>query len=160
GTGNVIQGNYIGVNKDGAAPLQPPNGTGTIAIGINGQFSGGNTIGGTAPGAGNVLLGTATGILLGQGGGNMEPNVVQGNFIGANATGTAALGSFSYGIDVQSSSDTIAGNVISGGSYGILIDHQGPPGPGPTIQGNKIGTDITGTLAIPNAGDGIVITGS
>ncbi|MCE9527805.1 MAG: hypothetical protein K8R36_17315, partial [Planctomycetales bacterium] len=63
GTGNVIQGNYIGVNKNGDAPLQPPGGIN--AISINGQFSGGNTIGGLAPGEGNVILGTNTGIVVG-----------------------------------------------------------------------------------------------
>src|SRR5262245_4739298 len=158
GTGNVIQGNYIGVNKDGTAPLQPPGGTN--AISINGQFSGGNTIGGPAAGEGNVLLGTNTGVVLGIFfDGNTAPNVVQGNLLGTNATGTAGLGG-GKDLDIQSSSDSITGNLISGNSTGILIDHAGPPGPGPTIQGNKIGTDITGTLAIPNSGDGIVISGS
>jgi len=76
-----------------------------------------------------------------------------------NATGTAGLGHY-LGLDVQSSNDTITGNVISAGYSGISINHQGPPGPGPTIQGNKIGTDVTGTVPIPNSGDGIFILGS
>src|SRR5262249_44803754 len=76
-----------------------------------------------------------------------------------NATGTAGLGGYYLGINDQSSNDTIAGNLISGGSYGIFIQHQGAPGPGPTIRGNKIGTDITGTLGL-DSGRGIVISGS
>ncbi|HQR08445.1 MAG TPA: Ig-like domain-containing protein [Gemmatales bacterium] len=158
GTGNVIQGNYIGVNKDGTAPLQPS--AGTNAISINGQFSGGNTIGGVTPDAGNVILGTLTGIIVGIfNGGTMPPNVVQGNFIGTNATGTAGLGG-GDGINIQSSSDTITDNLISGNSTGIFINHQGPPGPGPTIRGNKIGTDVNGTVAIPNSSDGIFLLSS
>jgi trimeric autotransporter adhesin len=148
GTGNVIQGNYIGVNKDGTGPLQPPSGTFAVVIRAE---SGSNTI------AGNVILGTDTGILLAEG--TTGHNLVQGNFIGTNATGTAALGG-TQGIADQGSSDSIIGNVISGVSTGISINHQGPPGPGPTIQGNKIGTDVTGTLAIPNSGHGIFILSS
>src|SRR5439155_27116703 len=83
--GNVIQGNYIGVNKDGTAPLQPPSGTFGVYISSE---AGSNTI------AGNVILGTNTGITLADG--TTGHNIVQGNFIGTNATGTAALGSFSY----------------------------------------------------------------
>src|SRR5205823_1871302 len=131
-TDNVIQGNYIGVTKDGTAPLQPPVFAST-ALFIS-SAAGSNTI------AGNVILGTNTGLLLGEG--NTGHNIVQGNFIGTNATGTAGLGG-GIGLDVQSNSDTISGNVISGGTFGILIDSQGTAGPGPTIQGNKIGIDIT-----------------
>ncbi len=52
--------------------------------------------------------------------------------------------------------------MISGFTYGIQISPQGSAAnePGPTIQGNKIGTDVTGTLAIPNSVDGISIVSS
>jgi hypothetical protein len=157
GAGNVLQGNYIGVNKDGTAPLQPPNGAFTFGIGLNSNAAGGGTIiGGTTPGAGNVILGTGAGIVL-FGNNGTGGNIIQGNFIGTNATGTAGLGG-RIGIDCQTSNDTIAGNLISGGTTGILIDHTAAPGSGPTIQGNKIGTDVTGTSAIPNSLDGIAVS--
>jgi hypothetical protein len=152
---NVIQGNYIGVNKDGTAPLQ--GSSGGFAIGIGGP--GGNTIGGLAPGEGNVIHGNGTGIRLTERNGGH--NKILGNLLGTNATGTAGFGGF-LGIDVQSSNDEITGNLISGFSTGININPQGFAAlePGPTIRGNKIGTDITGTLAIPNSGDGIYIARS
>jgi hypothetical protein len=152
---NVIQGNYIGVNKDGTGPLQGP--FGGFAIGIGGP--GGNTIGGLAPGEGNVILGANTSIRLTERNGGH--NKILGNLLGTNATGTAGFGGF-LGIDVQSSNDEITGNLISGFSTGININPQSSAAlePGPTIRGNKIGTDFTGNLAIPNSGDGISIVRS
>jgi PKD domain/RTX calcium-binding nonapeptide repeat (4 copies) len=156
---NLIQGNYIGVNKDGTAPLRHPVaslGVG-IAIGTNASS---NTIGGTTAGAGNVIFGAGTGIVLSES--SAGNHVVQGNFIGTNAAGTAGLGG-GTGIFVNTLSgvgDLIggttsgAGNLISGNTTGIV---SATGSPGPTIQGNKIGTDATGTSAVPNSGDGIII---
>ncbi len=86
GTGNVIQGNYIGINA-----------TGTAAIGLNGPgivltYSFNFTIGGTSAGAGNVISGNSDGIAI-SGNIDLSPanNVIQGNLIGTNATGTAAV---------------------------------------------------------------------
>ena len=81
-TGNFIQGNYIGVNKDGTAALQSPVGSVAIAIG--------NGIGQQHASAGKRHLRHYTGVLLT--GGSTGSNVIQGNFIGTNATGTAGLG--------------------------------------------------------------------
>jgi hypothetical protein len=144
-TNNVIEGNYIGVNKDGTAPLQAP--AGGFAIDLSGNPSSDhNTV------TGNVIFATLTGIKMPENNGGH--NTIAGNFIGTNATGTAGLGGGQFGIDLQSHDDIITGNLISGFSIGIQIHC---PAPGPTIQGNKIGTDITGTSAIPNT-DGITVT--
>jgi len=149
-SGNLVQGNYIGVNAAGTASLQPPNAT----VGIRSESgAGNNTIGGTTPGAGNLIVATNAGVLLGN-----QNNLVQGNFIGTNATGTAGLGG-GIGIFIDASNNTIgggaagAGNLISGGTTGIHINS--PATVGTIIQGNKIGTDITGTAAIPNSNFGI-----
>ncbi|MEP7132101.1 MAG: CSLREA domain-containing protein [Acidobacteriota bacterium] len=152
GGSNLVAGNYIGVNAAGTAALQPATATTAIAMG---QFSN-NTIGGTTPAARNVLLGTNVGININNGANN---NLFQGNFIGTNATGTAGLGG-GNGItsangaaaNVIGGSAPGAGNLISGGASGIFLFDIGP---GWVIQGNRIGTDVTGTTAIANSQCGI-----
>ncbi len=80
--GNVFESNYIGTNTAGTAAL--PNGDDGIKV-----RGSGNTIGGTSPGAGNLISGNLNdGVDLGAGATN---TLVQGNRIGTNAAGTAAI---------------------------------------------------------------------
>ena len=90
-----------------------------------------NTIGGTAPGAGNIISGSVQdGIHITDAG--TDGNLIQGNLIGTNATGLKilAVGNGDEGISIQNnaSNTTIGGNtaaaanVISGNAgAGILI---------------------------------------
>ena len=75
------------------------------------------------------------------------------NSIGTDRTGTYALGNSSVGILLRSDQNaSIINNVISGHSiYGIRLRGAGNC----TIQGNYIGTDVTGTLPVGNANTGI-----
>ena len=51
------------------------------------------------------------------------------------------------------------GNVISGNGFdGVQVF--GPSAVGNVIQGNKIGTDLTGTLGLHNGNDGVVVNGA
>jgi hypothetical protein len=91
-------------------------------------------------------------------------NQVQGNRIGTNAAGTAALGNTSYGIDLRAPQTTIggtaagAGNVISGnGTVGIQIF--GSDATANVIQGNRIGTDASGTVNLGNTSAGVLLAG-
>jgi hypothetical protein len=152
-SGNVIQGNLIGTDATGARALGNRNGLLFTASG--------NTIGGTAPGAGNLISGNlADGIGLPDASSN---NVIQGNKIGTDITGTAALGNAGAGISTDGSSNQIggadqnAGNLISG-NLGDGIDLLA--GFANVVQGNKIGTTVTGKSALANGGDGVVIDGS
>src|SRR6185369_5293296 len=143
--GNVIQGNYLGVAADGTTVRRNTRG-------IQLTNSSHNVIGGTSAAARNVISGNNTDIEIVSG----NANVIQGNFIGTNATGTAALSSFSSGaitIFNPTSTDNViggtamgAGNLISGHA-GIGISTNGA---GTVIQGNLIGTDVTGVNKIPN----------
>ena len=157
---NRIEGNYIGVIADGTAALA--NGIG-IALGTpQGPNSAPSTdaistttIGGTVGGAGNLISGNSFGIY----GVNVTKSVIAGNLVGTNAAGTAAIGN-GYGMFLGASTTTIGGttpaarNVISGsylsangtGGAGIYL-----VGSSDQVQGNFVGTDITGTLALPNA---------
>jgi hypothetical protein len=149
--GNFIQGNYLGLNAAGTAALP----TGMIDD-LNISSSKNNTIGGTDPGAGNVIYGPRSAVVFGQA--NIittDSNVLQGNRIGTDATGTIALGG-EYGVAGSNTGDgtvnTIggtaagAGNVISGSGIGILFQGNGTF----ITQGNLIGTDPTGTQPVGN----------
>jgi hypothetical protein len=113
-----------------------------------------NWIGGSGPGTGNVISlgnGFVAGILVFNGSG---ANVIEGNKLGTNAAGDAALGNL-YGLQVVDSPDTrIVGNLASGNLVdGIAV--WGSASTGTVIQGNLIGTDVTGTQPIPNGFNGL-----
>lgn len=133
GSGNVVQGNGIGVNAALTAPL--PNGGHGVSLGgfcDNGVCHGSshNMIGGTSAGAGNVVSGNGGDGIHIDGLGNGISNVVQGNGIGTDTTGTAALGNVGSGVVVGNGAvnDSIggaasgAGNVIAhNGGAGVLV---------------------------------------
>jgi titin len=159
-TGNSVQGCFIGVNANGTAALA----NGGYGIGL---FAGaaGNRIGGVTPGAGNVIAGNKDyGVLIG--GEGTDRNVVQGNLVGTDATGGRALPNGSFGILVYGGArdNTIggtvagAGNVISGNrSVGVSLTGSGTDGN--VMQGNWIGSDAAGLVAIPNSSAGIQVSG-
>ena len=91
---------------------------------------------------------------------NSSLNAIEGNFIGTDPTGTEALGNRGAGVFGFGDGNTIGGttaasrNVISGnGGSGIRLDF----GDFNVIQGNFIGTDITGTQSLSNEADGVTI---
>ena len=156
--GNVIQGNYLGVAANGTTARQNN-------WGIQLTNSSNNLIGGTTAAARNVISGNGNSAIAINSG---NSNVIQGNFIGTTAAGTAALTApfSSFGgirIPEPTSIDNLiggsapgAGNVISGISSGFAISTSGT---GTVIQGNRIGTDLNGVNKIPNSG-GVLATGS
>jgi parallel beta-helix repeat protein len=150
--GNVVSGNYIGLDGSGALAVSNTyNG-----IGIWGG-SCRNVIGGPGAGAGNVISGNvAYGIYIGDS--NTIGTVVQGNYIGINAGGTGAVANSGSGLAVVAGSagNSILNNVVSGNaSYGLFISDPGTSNN--LIQGNFIGTDAAGMNALPNGYMGLGI---
>ncbi|UBF25722.1 DUF4347 domain-containing protein [Kovacikia minuta CCNUW1] len=150
GGGNQITGNTIGTNAAGDAAI------GNQGKGISITNSGNPTIGGTTTADRNLISGNGQqGIVIsGSGGGT-----IQGNYIGTNASGTAAIGNQNGGIVLDNHSGaTIQTNLISGNnSIGVLLQNGSN---GTQVKGNSIGTDITGTIDLGNTLDGIQISSS
>ena len=119
-------------------------------VGID-LMSGDDTIGGSTPGAGNVIFANLQGGVLIESSGNLlQRNLIEGNGVGASSN------QFD-GIDIRGASNTIDGNVISGNQGdGILIESSASSN---LVEGNEIGTDPTGSLRVANGADGIGIQG-
>jgi hypothetical protein len=154
----TIQGNYIGVNLGGNTALAN-SGNGVEVKGT------GNAIGGDS--ASNVFVrnyisGNGNdGVLLGS---SASGNRALGNFIGIGVSGTNGIGNAGNAIEIASNSNTIGGtvsgyrNVISGsGNDGVLIDSTGTSN---LIEGNFVGTDYAGKIALANSGSGIELQGT
>lgn len=157
---NTIQGNFIGINAAGTAAA----GNGSDGIQIYGSPN--NQIGGLNMADRNVISGNGgDGIDIS----NSSNTIIRGNIIGLNAAGSAAVANNQMGIRVgtfgSSSDGTIIGgtetgarNLISGNKLqGIQIAASLETTDNSVIQGNFIGTDITGKLDRGNGDDGIYL---
>jgi hypothetical protein len=161
GGNNTIQGNFIGTSQDGVA--DQGNGLAGILI----DASSGNTIGGPAAADRNLISGNgdpltgglAYGVWVKEG----DSTQITGNLIGVDKSGTADLGNVLSGVRLggqgtgDASNSIVRGNVLSGNGgsqegWGVQVTATGT---GIKILGNRIGTDVTGTMPIGNSPDGI-----
>ena len=164
-TGNIIQGNYVGTNASGTAAVGNNN-SGIYARRAGQNSIIGNVVSGNNGFAGIAVCGTPTFC----GGGNdtglsseASGNIIKGNVVGLNWTGSGALGNAGYGVSLDGAPNTIVGgagageaNVISAnGAAGVVIFGTGADGN--ILRGNYIGTDVTGVNAFGNAGPGVTI---
>ena len=125
-----------------------------------------NQIGGLNPGEGNVIAGNgASGILIL----DSNHNEVAGNLIGTDVTGTVALSNTEDGIRLEGSDDNQIGGELSGAQN--LISGNGENGIRLTysqqfashenrIEGNQVGTDITGRQPLGNEDHGVLVEAS
>jgi hypothetical protein len=167
-SGNVVEGNYIGVGADGKTPVS------NAQAGVHvGNAAANTSIGGTAAGAGNVIAANgADGVVVDDVDGSTGKSsgvagngtVIAGNLIGLNAAGTAAVANAGNGVQLRlgASNNVIggtasgAGNVISGNTLdGVHIEGSGAKGN--QVQGNLIGLNMAGTAAVANAGNGVAL---
>jgi hypothetical protein len=153
GANCTVAGNFIGTNAAGTTAV--PNASAGVGV-----FSGGNTIGGLAASARNVISGNAGGVVIGGSAGT--GNIVEGNYIGTNAAGTAAIPNVDgVTIGMGANANLIGGgtaaarNVISGNTgRGVFT-----PNNQNIVRNNYIGTDVTGAAALGNGGNGVEISG-
>lgn len=151
-TGNQILGNYLGTEI-----------TGTIALGNSGNAieidSPNNTVGGPAAGSLNIISGNTVGIRLSTT--DSSGNLIQGNFIGTDVSGLLDIGN-GTGVSINANNNMVGGtnpllrNIISGNGSGIQMTNSS----GNFVQGNFIGTDVSGTSPIANNAAGLIILAS
>lgn len=155
-TGAVIQGNYVGTDQTGTQSHG-------VGYGIVDNSDGGNLIGGTTPAARNVLAAATIGVYLYNMSG-LAGDTVEGNYIGTDATGKVSMGG-TYGVSIYNSPNNTIGGIIAGArniisgvnvSSGSGVEIIGQNATGNVVEGNYIGTDVTGKVALSNAQAGIV----
>jgi CSLREA domain-containing protein len=152
GADAVITGNFIGTNATGTTAASNQYGIKILANNVRIGGTTGVTPGGSCTGDCNLIAASTDMGIRVESGSNI---LIQGNMIGTNAAGTAALGN-TYGIALLiNSTATIggtmsaAGNLISGNSFGIFLSITADAA-GSSILGNRIGTNAAGTAALPN----------
>ena len=132
-------------------------------IALNGALM--STIGGAMAGQGNIVsANTGNGISITRG----SANVVQGNFIGTDASGANAPNGTGNGMDgiivTRSGANTIGGdadaqgNVIAA-SGGNGVHLTGGLTKTNVVNRNAIGTDRAGTVKMGNKMDGVLVDG-
>ena len=166
-TGTLARGNYVGIDIEAvSSSLIGTDGQDGAADALEGNLISGNLTEG-------IKINAASEYVSGQqdlpGASN---NVIAGNLIGTNATGTAALANGDDGVQLEGgttgnsvgvnsvygAADTDERNIISGNtSFGIYITGTGTTGN--VVQGNYIGTNALGSAALGNL-YGIVIDGN
>jgi hypothetical protein len=158
---NTVVGNYVGVDVSGLRPLGNDEQGIILFQGVQG-----NRLGGATSEERNVIADNG-----GNGIGIWHPgtdrNIVSGNYIGTDASGTLPLGNYNNGVDFGSNSESrgprenrVGGlrpgerNVISdNGGHGIGIGRSTYN----TIIGNYIGVDAAGTVSLGNHSSGVGI---
>lgn len=174
--GNTVAGNFIGTDVTGTLALSNSTGPGffaniglthNAAVFVNGSY---NLIGGSDPWSRNLISGNrADGILVQRYNVPIPTgNRVQGNFIGTNVHGNEALGNGANDIYLHGGQETTIGgtsqgerNIIAaaGGNSDFAYNDAGVGiavgGDYTIVQGNFVGTDVTGRHPLGNRSGGI-----
>jgi parallel beta-helix repeat protein len=168
---NQLESNFIGTDASGltgignaASGVKISNGASENIIGTNGDgFNDEDEI--------NVISGNRqAGIDISHSGTNY--NVVSGNSIGVGRDARSSIANGWEGIrisdhaqfnligsDFDGTSDELEGNVISGNSFhGVAV--YDPTALNNSVSGNRIGTDRSGDIAIPNTMQGVFVSSS
>ena len=149
---SALRGCFVGTDASGTTAVGNNRG---VYVSASAQFS----LGGPAPADRNLISGNGwhAVMLL-----NCPNANVEGNLIGTDATGAAPLGNNGRGIYITPgrAGILIHGNVIAANNdVGLNTGDIGSDTEfGITIQGNWIGTDVTGTVEMGNTVFGVFVT--
>jgi len=131
-----LLGNFFDVEPDGTTPTGTPS-YAILSTGTSANLA----LGGPAPAERNIIAST---IYLR----DDTTATIENNYIGVDRTGVANTGSLAQGVYLDgNASATVNENVISGFNYGVFLDTTSST---MLIEGNRIGTDYSGTLALGN----------
>ena len=155
---NLVRGNFIGTNAAGTAAI------GNAGYGVqvtNGAI--GNIVGTGPVGSRNIISGNGGGVSIDAAA--TTDNLVAGNYIGTDVTGSLAIGNQESGVSISGGAHNNGvggvgyGNVISGNSggfaipAGVIIRDVGTTGN--VVRGNYVGVAADGTTALGNVGCGL-----
>lgn len=147
-SGNIVRGNFAGTDITGTHAI--PNGSSGIVVETNALD---NLV------EGNIASGNVIGIALSDPGTSF--NAILNNRIGTDVTGTEAIpNTLCAAINgLGATFNRFEGNLVSGNHQGLcLLGGQGSTGV--QVIGNRIGTDVTGRLALPNQREGAILGGT
>ncbi len=120
-SGNLVEGNFIGTDKSGTTD----RGNAEEGVLIGGSSS--NTIGGTTAAARNIISANQWGVWIYGGSGPATDNVIEGDFIGTDVSGTLPLGNEINGIlfSNNASNNTVGGTAAGAGNTIAFNTEQG-----------------------------------
>ncbi len=176
GDNNIVLGNNIYQSPaSGVTIVGSTNRVEGNQIGSDGTLNLGNTNdgvlidGNSATSATNLVLNN---LISGNGGSGIvvegslaTGNRLEGNKIGTNGAGSAAIPNAGQGVVIENAANNIVGgtaantgNLISGNAlHGVLI--LGAASTGNSLQSNIIGLNANSNAKLANGGDGVVISG-
>jgi hypothetical protein len=135
---------------------------GTDVTGLQAPGNGGNAIeisaaqalvGGPTAADRNLLSGNNAGVEVS--GASAAGARIEGNYIGTDSLGQSALGNRTVGVYLDAPSATVVNNLVSGNGYEGVYMLAGASGS--SVQGNRIGTDLSGTHAVGNGAFGVYV---
>jgi CSLREA domain-containing protein len=153
---NRIEGNFIGTDPSGTLGDRGNSEDGVLILSGPSE----NVVGGVTPAARNVISANGNyGIFLGQ----TNANLIEGNYVGTDKSGTNDLGNAFGGVSVRSASgNTVGGTTAAARNVISANDFHGVDilGSDNKVLGNRIGTTASGTGALGNTFAGVFILSS
>jgi hypothetical protein len=153
GSGNIIQGNFLGTDASGSFGLGNSTGVGVYA---SGNLIGANGDGLNDAAERNIISGNLNSGVRISGGNN---NRVAGNYVGTDKSGASAVANGGPGVFLQSgASSNVIGGTLPG--QGNLIAGNALAGVQIAAAGGAHGNSVLGNTILANGGDALAVSGT